>query len=445
VAQLPVAIGAVVAGKYRVERVLGEGGMGVVAAARHMALGEPVALKFLHAAAAADADLVARFEREARTSASIRSEHVVRVTDVGELDSGAPFMVMEYLEGEDLGAIVERGPPLGLARAIDMVLQACEAIAEAHALGIVHRDLKPSNLFVTQRLDGTPFVKVLDFGISKTAKTAPGEAKLTRTNAILGSPCYMSPEQMLDSRNVDARSDIWAVGVVLYEILARRPPFDGESIPEVSAKIAASPHTPIQSVRPDIPDALAAVIDRTLAKRPADRYPSVADLAHALAPFAPPDSSPSVRRIEAVSGRSEPRLPRSDPSIAHEKTVAAPPTSAPARTIDSGRRIRIALAGVLGALVLVAATGAAWSLSRRAPPEPKPSPAPSASISVVADRGVFERDTRDEGDRDPPSAAASSAPTKPAARTTSRTAPPPIATSAAPTPSATPLPFDSRK
>src|SRR5580693_7216018 len=169
-------------------------------------------------------EYVARFEREARTAVKIKSEHVARVIDVGQLESGSPYMVMEYLEGEDLQGWLEKQGRLPIERAVDFLLQACEAIAEAHAMGIVHRDLKPANLFCIRRPDGTLSIKVLDFGISKAAGASMG---MTSTQAVMGSPLYMSPEQMGSSKGVDARSDIWALGVILFELVTGRVPFDG--------------------------------------------------------------------------------------------------------------------------------------------------------------------------------------------------------------------------
>src|SRR5262249_29408438 len=206
----PVLAGDVLAGKYRVERVLGRGGMGVVVQAMHVQLEQRVAIKFLLPQTVSNPDAVTRFAREARAASKIQGEHVARVLDVGTLESGAPFMVMEYLEGQDLSQLLESRGLLHVDEAIDYILQACEALAEAHAAGIVHRDLKPANMYLTKRADGSPIVKVLDFGISKVIAKDSSDASMTRTSALMGSPVYMSPEQMKATRNVDARADIWA-------------------------------------------------------------------------------------------------------------------------------------------------------------------------------------------------------------------------------------------
>src|SRR5262252_3026773 len=244
--------GEVLVGKYRVDRILGRGGMGLVVAALHLQLEQAVALKLLLPGASSVPEAVGRFLREARAAARIQSEHVVRVTDVGTLDSGEPFMVMELLRGMDLSQVVHATGPLAVTTAVDYLLQACEGVAEAHKLGIVHRDLKPSNLFLAQRSDGSPLVKVLDFGISKAA-TAAGSVALTATAAFMGSPLYMSPEQVRSARDVDARTDIWSLGVVLHELLTGVPVYRAETASAVMAMIAADPPVPVRAVRPDVP------------------------------------------------------------------------------------------------------------------------------------------------------------------------------------------------
>nr|HMR07207.1 serine/threonine-protein kinase [Polyangiaceae bacterium] len=215
--------GDILAGKFRVEKLLGSGGMGMVVAAHHLQLDEPVAIKFLLPEALTNAAAVGRFAREARAATKIKSEHVVRIIDIGSFDSGEPYIVMEYLNGQDLSQLLAARGPLPPDEVAEYILQACEAIVEAHVLGIVHRDLKPANLFVAARMDGTPLVKVLDFGISKVS-TGP-DLSLTETSALMGSPLYMSPEQMASAKSVDARTDIWALGVILYELVTGKPPF----------------------------------------------------------------------------------------------------------------------------------------------------------------------------------------------------------------------------
>jgi eukaryotic-like serine/threonine-protein kinase len=293
--EAPVKAGDMLAGKYQVERVLGVGGMGVVVAAKHIELDQRVALKFLLPSYAARPDIVARFSREARAAAKIRSEHIARVSDVGVLESGAPYIVMEYLEGRDLGDIVEKGEALPVPLAVDYVLQACCALAEAHAAGIVHRDIKPANLFLAQQPDGTEIIKVLDFGVSKSL-AAPSaseggnhpsraEVALTKTTDVFGSPLYMSPEQLKAARAVDARADIWALGVLFYEVVSRKSPFDAGSVAEVFGAIIYRKPPPLSTALPGAPPGLEAVIDRCLEKEPDARYANVHEFAQALVPF----------------------------------------------------------------------------------------------------------------------------------------------------------------
>jgi serine/threonine-protein kinase len=300
---IPVT-GEIIAGKYSVEEVLGEGGMGVVLAARHTSLGQRVAIKFLIGQAAGDPTAVARFLREARAAAVLSSEHIARVHDVGTLETGEPYLVMEYLAGADLGEILRRLGTIPVPDAVGAVLQACEGLAEAHARGIIHRDLKPSNLFVSTRMDGSPLVKVLDFGISKMTESAwdGRQESLTASGLVMGSPLYMSPEQIRSSRDVDVRSDVWAFGVILYELLTGVPPFAAETMGATLAKIFAETPAPVGRLRPEVPEELAAVIAQCLERDLARRVQSVGELASRLAPFANREDTVSVDRILRVSG-----------------------------------------------------------------------------------------------------------------------------------------------
>src|SRR5260221_4163767 len=301
VAFAPIQGGALLAGKYLVDGVLGSGGMGMVGRAKHVHLEEMVAIKFLRPGLWGT-DAVARFEREARAAAKIKGDNVARVVDLGNFDDGTPYMVMEYLEGEDLEQRLRRHGPLAVKDVVDFVIQACEAIAEAHGLGIIHRDLKSSNLFVVRCPDGSERIKVLDFGIAKWAGGLGADMAVTRTLTVMGSPVYMSPEQLKSSRNVDARTDVWALGVILYELLTARVPFDGDEIPELYMKISCGPAPPLG--RRDVPDGLEAVIRRCLEKSREKRYKNVAELAKALAPFGPKravDAAERVRKIDQAA------------------------------------------------------------------------------------------------------------------------------------------------
>jgi serine/threonine-protein kinase len=328
---MSVAPGDIIARKYRVERVVGAGAMGVVVAATHTQLRQRVAIKLLQPEIAANPEAVARFLREARGAVQIQSQHVARVLDVGELDSGAPYIVMEYLEGSDLAAVLRKSGTLSASVVADYVLQICEALSEAHVLGIVHRDLKPANLFVIHRPDGTPSVKVLDFGISKASASDPTKA-LTKASSFLGSPLYSAPEQLKSTRDADARADIWSLGIIMYEALSGRVPFNGANVGEIATRIYQMPAPPLHVRRRELPRALCDVVMRCLEKKPEKRFANVAELARALKPFAG-DSEISVERISRVLDGSRPSLPRApsvEPPPPTPRIVQAPTPPQPA-------------------------------------------------------------------------------------------------------------------
>lgn len=289
--------GQVLAGKYRVERVLGAGGMGVVVAARHIHLDAPVALKFMTEEALADQALVSRFLREARATARLRGEHVIRVSDVGELDSGAPYMVMEHLQGQDLAALLASLGPPPIASAVEYAIQACEGLDEAHRAGIVHRDIKPSNLFLTRRPNGTPCIKLLDFGISKSVRMLRASEFLhsTSDHAVFGTPLYMAPEQMRAARDVDGRADLWSLGASLYELLAGTVPFPADSIVALAYRIANEAPASLREGRPEIPEGLERVVLRCLERDCERRFPDARALAIALEPYRTHVAVPTLR------------------------------------------------------------------------------------------------------------------------------------------------------
>ena len=374
--------GDVLAGKYRVERVLGVGGMGVVVAAHHLQLDEKVALKFLLPQALHSQESVSRFVREARAAVKIKNEHVARVSDVGQLENGSPYIVMEYLEGSDLANMLQARGPLPVEQAVDFVLQACEALADAHALGIVHRDLKPANLFCIQKSDGQPSIKVLDFGISKI--TTPGAAghDMTRTSALMGSPLYMSPEQMQMSKGVDVRTDIWALGVILFELVTGRPPFNAEAVTELAIKVANEPAPPVRSFRFDAPEALEPVIARCLAKDRAARFQTVGELALALVDLGSRRARQSVEGILGTlrkAGMSAPELAPSEAmqvgrASAPALVASTPQTDASWGQTASGPRKsggRSALIVGVAGVVAAAVVGGVLFLRRPAAPEAK--------------------------------------------------------------------------
>ena len=348
--------------------------MGVVVAAMHTELDERVALKFLLPAAAQNPLVVARFNREARAAAKIKSQHVARVTDVGTLDNGLPYIVMEYLEGMDLSDLLEKYGPLSVGVAVDYVLQACEAIAEAHAAGIVHRDLKPPNLFLAQQPDGSAIVKVLDFGISKANiadEPEQGRGALTGTTEIFGSPTYMSPEQLKAARDVDARADIWALGVILYELISGRAPFDRPTVPETFGSILYEQPKPLAKAVPSVPAELSQIVQRCLEKNKEARVANVAELAKALFPFAQHTSKASLDRTSRVLRRAGVTIASIPPPPNGAAPARAPLPSEP----SFGSR---AAAGLVGPASPARAsssagqqTGTGWDTASAIPPPPR--------------------------------------------------------------------------
>jgi serine/threonine-protein kinase len=277
------AVGSVFAGKYRLERVLGSGGMGVVYEATHLGIDRRVAIKVLVDGDRASERRRRRFRREALSAGRLRSPHVVRIVDVDETPQGRPYIVMEHLEGHDLAVELRRRGRLPVSEAVDWVLQAASAIAEAHDSGVVHRDIKPANLFLAR--DGRSIsLKVLDFGIAKM-NTEPGDEPLTATSGRMGTPLYMSPEQIRGARTAGPRSDIWSLGVVLFELLAGQPPFGGDTPFAVTLAITTEAAPSLTSQRPDVPPALEAALQTALAKDPNERWPSAREFAEALTPF----------------------------------------------------------------------------------------------------------------------------------------------------------------
>jgi serine/threonine-protein kinase len=377
----PVAFGDVIGGKYRVEREIGQGGVGRVVQARHLELQLTVAIKILlHD----EAEQVARFMREARASVRLRGEHVAKVTDVGRLTDGAPYMVMEFLEGENLGSVTERGP-LSIEDATTYFLQTCEGVAEAHALGIVHRDIKPANLFLTQSARGRPLVKVLDFGIAKGGAAAGEDVRLTGELAVFGSPPYMSPEQVRASRDVDCRSDIWSLGVSLYELLTGRVPFEGETAQDICAQVLTAEPPPMGRWKRAMPEGLERVVARCLAKSPAERFQSVWELAVAVEPFAP-SAARNAERIHELLLTPPPtgwQAPSAVPLV-HDPSADDDALGAFASgALRPRRRTRIAILVAVGALALLALMVSRFGRTVRGGPEP-----PQGAKATVATPGA---------------------------------------------------------
>jgi serine/threonine-protein kinase len=365
-------IGTVLAGKYRVDRVIGRGGMGLVVQAMHLQLEQPVAVKFLLPEVLGNAQVVQRFLREAQAAVRLKSEHVARVIDVGQFDNGAPYMVLEYLDGLDLAHFPRQHLTVGLM--VDFMLQASEALAEAHALGIVHRDIKPANFFITRSADGAYLVKILDFGISK-APTQQGDRNLTATMMVMGTPAYMSPEQMRASKNVDNRSDIWSLGIVLYELLQGTPPYESDTFSSMIIKVVTEPLPPM-TVR--LPAGLAEIVYRCLEKDPTRRFQNVAELATAIAPYAQSSmqAAITVERTSRVLGTYPPRT--NPPS-----TITA---SSGAVTQPTGGKRKWPIFAAAGAMlvigvVIVAAAASGGGSGDASSAAPGASPPPAREIS----------------------------------------------------------------
>ncbi len=380
-----IASGVLLGGKYRIERALGEGGMGVVLAAMNEALRQRVAIKLLRSGALANAKALGRFEREARAAAKLRSEHVARVLDVGKFDDGRPYMVMEFLEGRDLGDIIDkRSEPLPIAQSIEWVLQACEAIAEAHGIGIIHRDLKPSNLFLTTTVDGRGLVKVLDFGISKMEEEESENMSLTKTTEVIGSPSYMSPEQLRASKDVDLRTDVWALGVILYELLTGKLPFYAETVTDLVAVVMTESPLPPSQHRPEIPAPLEAAVLRCLCRKREERFASVVELVNEIAPYGNVAGATLVDRVRGAalgSGRSLPPAGGSSGTLPPAASSSAELLPTVADT-QSNEQIR--------AVLRHTPSGYPAGVGARAPSSPssRPSSRPSSSARLQVHGGT---------------------------------------------------------
>lgn len=332
---LPITPGALVAGKYRTERLLGQGGMGAVVLAKDETTGQPLAIKFLLPSLRDEGHFVGRFRREAQATARLSSEHVPRVLDVGSTAEGAPFIVMEYCEGRDLRVLVKEEGPLPEHEAAAYIGQACVALAEAHALGIVHRDLKPSNLLLGRSADGKPLIKVLDFGVAKVRPTAEAESDhITATGTILGSRLFMAPEQMRRPRDVDARADIWALGVCLYYLVTGHTPFEAATTEEVILAVVMHPPKPLRDLAPRTSPAFEAVVLRCLEKSPRERFESVTELVRALAPLS---RAPAAT---ASTPRATPPKPAATP-VPDDSATEPSLSAAPTRIMDA--RLRTAI------------------------------------------------------------------------------------------------------
>jgi serine/threonine protein kinase len=410
------APGEILLGKYRVEDVIGIGGMGRVVKASHLYLQQPVAIKILLPQMAQHQSTVARFLREAQATVRLRSEHIARVMDVGTMPDGTPFMVMEFLEGFDLNQILRHHGPQLAQPVVDLILQACEGLSEAHSIGIVHRDIKPSNFFITRRPDGSMLLKILDFGISKTPQEI---SELTGTQTVIGTPTYMAPEQMRTARQTDPRSDIWSMGVVMYQMLAGRPPFEAETYAELVLKVGTDPPSPLHV---PMPAGLDTIVMRCLEKDPKNRIQNVGELARMLAPYAsdplsaqqsaeratriltgPRNSNMSLSSVQVGSGgmglTPPPMLTPKSWNQTGGSSVGGAAGQMGTRVTRGGRGLVIAgvatliVAAGAGGFVVASSMGNKGTHSAAAPSEPAPTPDPVKMAPVPAPPPVVKPDT----------------------------------------------------
>ena len=417
--EAPITVGQIVAGKYSIERIIARGGGGIVVQAKHLQLREPCAIKFMLPGALGTGMARERFLREARAVARLKSDHVVRIFDVDEIAAETPYIVMEYLEGLDLDALVRRRGPLPVPEAALYVVQICAALAEAHGLGIIHRDLKPANVFLTRIADGTPRIKLLDFGISKVIRDPDGlDPVQTLEGTILGSPLFMAPEQILGGE-IDARTDLWAVGVILYHLLTGRLPFQDGVVMRSLAHILSRAAAPPSQHLPSLPPALERLILHCLEKRAVDRPASVTEIAAELAPFAAEDGGPlslRVRRIFESASDGHVSSPDAPPFVT-EVSPTLPGGVTPASLLAPSRRARPRWMGPVAVAVTITIVGLA--LAARTGPSPPAgaatapdaaSPAPAAPTLDAAVTSAPPPRPHREAEASSSHAAASAAP-----------------------------------
>ena len=459
---LGVSPGEVLLGKYRVDQVIGRGGMGVVVEAWHLQLEERVAIKLLLPELVTLPEAVARFQREGRALFKIKSEHVCRVFDIGTLGSGVPFMVMEFLQGDDLAALLASRRRFSLEEAIGLIVQACFGVAEAHRRGVVHRDLKPENLFVCQAPDGEARLKLLDFGLSKE-RERPGERKraLTQKAQVMGTPHYMAPEQWMSAKDVGATADQWALGVMLYEMLAGGPPFDGEQLAQICSQTLNAPTPSLRDVRADLPAEIDPILHKCLEKDPRHRYENVGALAVALSPFAPLGTAAKAEGTLRMLREAVDVIEDSTPMV-HSRAPLAPSdmqvtVKRPPQIGDLAQRVRSVTAqswnsglrhaatrsrwavglGVLAiaamVVVSVAILGQAGEETTSRPAGPTPATAPT--VAAPAGESAAEAASAAEDDLAPSAATVRAAPqTSASASATTTTQRPPAATARPPAP-----------
>lgn len=395
---------SVLAGKYALEALLAEGGMGLVYRGRHVELDQPVAIKIVRPELSLDEEAVARFLNEARAVAKLRSPYVARVLDSGRAENGAPYMVLEFLEGRDLRKLLDDGSGPSVDRAIEIVLHVCEALAEAHAAGIVHRDIKPDNLFIARLPGGASVVKVLDFGICKRLRGATTRSYTGRGRA-LGSPLYMAPEQITTPERIDARVDVWSLGVVLFELLTGHPPFTGKNVSAICRRVVHGKPDPLRRYRPDLPTALEAVIDRCLEKDPENRPASVAELASALARFVENGREAATRAQLIATGidlrvETPPRSLPLDvrvPELSRLRRRRWLRTGGLALLVGAALGVLAVGSGVIGLPTEPAFEASVPYVHERPIPAPVPAPAPAPALDGAPARAPFRPAPRTSG------------------------------------------------
>lgn len=365
-------LGKLISGKFQVIRLLGRGGMGCVYEAKNLKLGRPVALKRILPAHATNTDIISRFETEARAAGGLNHENILAVIDFEKAEDGTPYLVMELLVGKSLAALLKRVPFLDSRSATDLVVQACRGLRQAHAAGIVHRDLKPANLYLCQRADGGDLVKILDFGIAKLKTGRQDSENETRPGSLLGTPKYMSPEQARGDTEIDARADVYALGVILYEALSNKVPHPGANDQQILFHIQTAAPIPLSRYRPDLPKELCAVVERALASDPDERISSAEALEKALlAATRRPDAIASTesptRATQATQATQDPAdVPPAAPGSGSSLNPVGSETNAPVQVSKSYRSPRL---GLIAGLAFLGTLGMAgfWRFTARSP------------------------------------------------------------------------------
>ena len=373
-------IGQVIDQKYRLVNLLGQGGMGSVYLAQHVQLGKQFAMKFMLKEWANDKNALSRFRNEALAASGLNHANIASVLDIGTAE-GAPFLVMEFYQGKDCAALLEQEGRMTVARAADIVYQSCNGLSAAHKNGIIHRDIKPANLFVTDAGDGTDLVKILDFGVAKLG--ARNSASLTKSGTMLGTCLYMAPEQIRESSEVDLRADVWALGVVLYELLTARVPFLANDFTGVMYRVLQEEPTPLSQLRPELGPGLVACVERALRKSPDDRWPTTLAFAEALRPFTGRASIPPGRSRIPARAKTDPE-PDSSPnlgaSVPHIAVSTLPGADSPNAVPRARRRALIAI-GTAVTIAVLAVLGTRRGL--HAPGDSIPSALPAVSTNLT--------------------------------------------------------------